>query len=178
MTKRWKIALLVGVALVGAFALWQFQLPEEGPFAGNRLPDFSLMNQEGTLTTRADLAGRPLLINFWATWCEPCREEMPVIEALYRESAGAFEVVAVTDEPLTMAQRFFDELELTLPLFIDVDRSVHETFLVHYMPTSFFVNPNGVIESIWIGQIDRDRLISHLNGIVPKEAQRWAPPTS
>lgn len=169
MSLVWKLVIALSIAGLATVAILLYREPAVGPFEGNRLPSFSVMDASGQLVTSEEFRGRPLLINFWATWCEPCKDEMPEIQRFYQAGAGSFDVLAVTDDPLTIAQRFFTEYGLTLPFYIDVDRSMYEDMLIRFMPSTFFVDASGIIRSIFIGPLDEEKLLAHLRPIVSRE---------
>lgn len=164
-------ALLLVVAVV-AVVLWLGQSPDEGPFEGNRAPAFELMDRRGEPVASTAFAGKPLFINFWATWCEPCRYEMPEIQALYEEWDGAFEVLAVSDEPLPTVERYFNEFGYTFPYYIDADRSMNQAYLIRALPTSLFVDSRGIIRAVHLGQLTREQMEIYLARIVPEMASR------
>jgi len=172
--RRWvhKAAPLLLVAAVAAVILWFGHRPEEGPFEGNRAPQFSVMDLSGELVASSQFSGKPLFINFWATWCEPCRYEMPEIQALYDEAGGAFEVIAVSDEPLPTVRRYLDAFGYTFPVFLDVDRSMNQDFLIRALPTSVFVDSKGIIRAVHLGQLTREQMEQYLARIVPEMAKR------
>lgn len=168
---RYAFPLLV-IAAVAAVLFWFGKSPEEGPFEGNRAPAFALMDLAGELVESTAFAGQPLFINFWATWCEPCRYEMPEIQALYDEAGGAFEVIAVSDEPLPTVQRYLDQFGYTFPVMLDVDRSMYEDYAVFALPTSVFIDARGVIRAVHLGQLTREQMETYLARIVPEMGRR------
>lgn len=159
------------IAVVVGGLVWWGQSPEEGPFEGNRAPRFELMDRQGQMVHSAEFAGKPLFINFWATWCEPCRYEMPEIQAVYDEWGGAFEVIAVSDEPLPTIERYIDSYGYTFPVYVDADRSMHQDYLIRAMPTSVFVDARGIIRAVHLGQLTREQIEAYLARIVPQAAR-------
>jgi cytochrome c biogenesis protein CcmG, thiol:disulfide interchange protein DsbE len=125
------------------------------PRQGFQAPDFTLENADGQTITLSQLRGRPVLINMWASWCTPCRAEMPAMQRIYQDYAGeGFEILAVNttfqDDP-ARALAFAQELKLTFPILWDLDGSVSNLYQVRGMPTSFFVDGSGVIQEVIIG---------------------------
>lgn len=125
--------------------------PEEGALA----PDFQAADGEGTLLRLSDYRGRPVLVNFWATWCPACVAELPAIQAvLDHERDQGFEVIAVSlQEDATDAQRFLDDLGVGPRLALDPDGSIARLYQVVGLPASFFVDRDGVIRKVWLGQM-------------------------
>jgi len=118
-------------------------------------PDFTLPALSGELISLSDYAGKPVLINFWATWCPPCRIEMPAIQHVFDEQDGAFVVLAVNlEETHAVIQPFVDELGLTFPILLDSDGLVTWQYRVLGLPTSVFVTPEGTIYEQYIGPMD------------------------
>ncbi len=130
----------------------------EEPIVGALAPDFTLPNLAGDEITLSDLRGQAVLINFWATWCPPCRLEMPAIEQTYRKyREQGFVVLAVDlEEPKDRVQGFVDELGLTFPVLLDESGTVSRRYRVLAIPTSFFVNRQGVIIAIWRGAMSAE----------------------
>lgn len=131
------------------------------PEVGRLAPDFALSTADGTPVTLAELRGQVVLINVWATWCPPCRAEMPAIQAAYeRYEREGFTVLAVNvgEDPATVTA-YMDEVGLSFPAPLDRDGSVSMAYRVTAMPSSFFVDRRGVIRSIYRGPMSH-RVIS------------------
>lgn len=133
-------------------ALARSQRPPS-PQAGFAAPDFSLETLDGQTVTLSELRGQAVLINFWATWCPPCRAEMPAIQQVYeRYRSQSFTVLAV-DMQETDAQvaAFVDEMGLTFPVLMDRAGNVADRYQVKALPATFFVNRDGVIQNVTLG---------------------------
>jgi peroxiredoxin len=124
-------------------------LPEKGFVA----PDFTLDMLDGPETTLSDLRGQVVLINFWATWCPPCRAEMPAIQEVYdRYRDQGFVVLAVDlREGDAQVKGFIEQMELTFPILMDRDGDVSERYRIRSIPTTYFVDRSGVIQDVVIG---------------------------
>ena len=125
------------------------------PRAGFLAPDFELTSASGETLRLSDLRGRPVLLNFWASWCPPCREEMPAFEQAYRQyQDDGFVILAVnaaySDSP-AKALAFSESLDLTFPIVFDYDGSVAGLYRTHSLPSSFFIDAGGVIQDVVIG---------------------------
>ncbi|HEY4718612.1 MAG TPA: redoxin domain-containing protein [Anaerolineales bacterium] len=136
-------------------------LSAPAPEVGALAPDFALQTLQGDRASLSVLRGQVVLVNFWATWCGPCRLEMPAIQASYNH--GGFAVLAVDfNEPAQQVQTFVDELGLSFPILLDPGGSVQELYRVRAYPTSFFVDAAGVIQIMHIGEMSADTLEAYL----------------
>ena len=123
------------------------------PQAGFAAPDFTLETLGGQSLRLADLRGQVVLINFWATWCPPCRAEMPAIQQVYqRHREHGFTVLAVDiQEGDTQVADFVDDMGLTFPILMDREGSVSANYQVKALPSTFFVDREGVIQNVTLG---------------------------
>lgn len=126
------------------------------PRTGFRAPDFTLATLGGETVTLSDLQGQAVLINFWATWCPPCRAELPAIQAAYERYADQGLVVLAVDmaeSPQTVAA-FAQRFGLSFPIPLDRDGQVANQYRVRAIPTSFFVDREGVVRSVFTGPMN------------------------
>jgi thiol-disulfide isomerase/thioredoxin len=120
--------------------------------------ELSLPTQEEQTLTLSALKGKVVFLNFWATWCPPCREEMPSMESLYnRYKDSGLEIVAVNImESADLVNSFFEEYALTFPAPLDSTGQVSRTYGVQAIPTSFIIDREGLIAARLVGSIDWD----------------------
>ena len=118
------------------------------PLVGGPAPDFTLKDAAGHPVRLSDYRGKVALVTFWATWCEPCKKEMPEIEAAYAKNKDrGFVVLAVNfGENPELAGSFIHHGRLTFPSLIDPGVKVASQYGVVSLPVSFFVDPNGLIQ--------------------------------
>ena len=125
--------------------------PRQGFFA----PDFSLNTLDGEQVSLSGLRGKVVLINFWATWCPPCKTEMPAIQAAYqayRDQGLVVLAVNTTDQDeADAARQFAQSAGLTFPLLADVNGDAFRRYQVQALPTSFFVDRQGKIAEVVVG---------------------------
>jgi peroxiredoxin len=106
--------------------------------------DFTLQDVEGQSWHLRDLKGKIVLVNFWATWCPPCRKEMPDLQALYeRYKDQGFVVLSISDEDAAKVSPFIAEHRITYPVLLDPGRKVNEAFVVEGIPKSFVYDRQG-----------------------------------
>src|SRR6266481_5148603 len=107
-------------------------------------PEFALKDLGGKTWTFSELRGKVVLVNFWATWCPPCRKEMPDLDALYnRFMDQGFVVVAISDEEAAKVTPFISECKITYPVLLDPGRKVNDAFVVDGIPKSFVYDREG-----------------------------------
>ena len=131
---------------------------------GTPAPDFTLRKLGTAGEADADrielgsLAGRVVLVNFWATWCEPCEREMPAMERLYQRLSGPdFELVAVAiDEQEADVQAFQDRYGLSFPIVLDLDQQVYQSYQTMGVPESLLVDRSGQIIERYVGPREWD----------------------
>lgn len=165
---------LVGLLLLAGLGLWYTARPLErlsdGRLrAGQPAPSFTLADLAGRHVALADYRGRPVVINFWATWCVPCRKEMPDLEAAarrHREHGLVILAVNVYEGP-EVVQAFMDELRLRelVPL-LDTDAAVVARYQVIALPTTYFVDRQGQIRDVHLGPLDATSLEQKLARIL------------
>jgi len=126
------------------------------PWGGGETPPLALQDLEGRPHALEDYRGKVVLINFWATWCEPCRAEMPSINRLRTTLAGQpFAVLAVNlAESEPRIRRFMDQVPLDFPVLLDRDSAVAKAWRTRVLPASFLVGPDGRIRYSVIGEYD------------------------
>ncbi len=163
------LAGLGAFALIAGAWLGRDWIEEQSVRPGTQAPDFQAMGMDGAPRSLADYEGQVVLINIWATWCAPCRVEMPSMERLYREMAGEdFEIVAVSvDAPIGEMDAvgnpggdvaaFADSLSLTFPILRDPEGRIQRIYQTTGVPESFVVGRDGVIYRKLIGPTEWDR---------------------
>jgi peroxiredoxin len=125
-----------------------------GALVGQPAPQFSLADLKGNAIRLANLKGKVVFVNVWATWCEPCRQEMPAMQALYTVLAGPdFEMLAVSSDQSQrdVVERFVKTYQLSFPVLPDPDLQVAGRYRVTGYPETFVIDRNGTIVAHEIG---------------------------
>ncbi|WP_018934513.1 thiol-disulfide oxidoreductase ResA [Gracilibacillus lacisalsi] len=139
-------------------------------------PDFQLdrvANNEDEVESSlqlSDLEGKGVMLNFWATYCEPCEREMPYMEELYpKYKEQGVEIVAVSvDATELVIDKFVDHYNLSFPILHDKDSQVLDAYGIRPLPTTYFIDENGVVVDRVLGELSLERLEGYLQEIVPK----------
>lgn len=126
-------------------------------------PDFTVYDIEGNAVNLSDFIGKPTIVNFWASWCGPCKSEMPDFEAAYQEQGEEihFLIVNMTDgyrETLETASAYVDEQGFTFPVYYDTDGSAETTYGVSSIPMTYFLDAEGCIVAYAKGMINAETI--------------------
>ncbi len=173
-----------GEVIVNGVRMGVVELPAEKnptgqqpvPEVGRAGPDFRLETPDGGTVRLSDLQGGPVLINFWASWCAPCRAEMPELVAAYdRYQAEGLVVVAVNlQETDGQVERFAEEFGMTFPVVIDRNGEVADVWRlggpIEGIPTSYFLDEKGVVQQLTYGPMTAEMLEERLATILPETA--------
>lgn len=159
------VALLLSLSLAAAQGV------------GSHAPDFTLMGARGVPRSFSTLTGRPMLLNFWATWCPPCQEELPLFQRVAEEVGNdALQVLLVnSSEGRERAEAYLQANNIGLETLVDPTREerarlsdegvqlddtleVLRRYRVRGMPTSIFIDADGVVQGVWVGLITPDKV--------------------
>jgi peroxiredoxin len=125
------------------------------PRPGFLAPDFSLPTGLGEVITLSGLRGRPILINIWASWCRPCRAEMPAIQEVYaayqKQGFVVLGVNATQQDSQAAALAFAQEMGLSFPILLDQEGEVTRLYETRAFPTSFFIDEQGIVREVVVG---------------------------
>lgn len=150
--------LIVGAAWIGVSTRLPGGTGTPGipaPQTGFLAPDFTLNTLEGETVTLSALRGQAVIVNIWASWCLPCRAEMPALQTVYDEYAdqglALLAVNATSQDSVSAAVGFIDELGLDFPVLLDTDGDVGRMYQVSALPSTFFISPDGTIAEVVIG---------------------------
>jgi len=179
------IATGVGIILIGLAAL--LLLPKENSFANAgsvqdgyssipmeveyEAPELTLTNLDGEEESLTDYHGQVVLVNLWATWCPPCKEELPVLQAYYEEHKGEGFVILGIDsqEPAEDVQKFIETTSIaniTYPIWIDERGDAGIAFSSFSLPASFVIDREGTVRLAWTGAISKAMLEEHITPVI------------
>ena len=174
---RWNI-LIVVLLIAGLAWIWVNRLPAgdvsaagalpPAPAVGHPAPDFTLTTAAGETFKLSELRGTPVVLNFWATWCPPCRAELPELQAASQRLAGQVAIVGVNQaEAPAEVQAFAEKLGLSFTIPLDQSADVSRLFRVRSLPTTFFIDRSGIIRQMQIGPVTEATLAQSLKTIYP-----------
>ena len=178
---EWSILIIIVVLLGSA---WIFDskdavvqpenfLLTEAPIVGHFAPDFTAVTPDGQDYTLTDFVnrdgedGQPVVLNFWASWCGPCRIEMPHFERASLKYDGRAAILGVNQaEPAETIATFGQNAHVTYPLLVDDDWTVNKLYGVSNLPTTIFVDANGIIREVFVGTMNQAVLENKIDGLL------------
>lgn len=150
-----QLVILLGVLLLGGFAVGKTLMAGGGslPAEGRKPPEFALADLAGAEHRLSDYAGRPVVLNFWGSFCPPCVTEMPEFEKQYAKwKSTGLTILAVnlSEDELTV-RNFADRFGLSYPVLRDVNRETEHKYGLRQYPTTFFIGRDGKVRHIFVG---------------------------
>ena len=134
------------------------------PAIGSPVQDFELPILTGGSQRLSALKGKPVVINFWASWCAPCKEEMPLLDRLSQNHSGDLAVLGVNyAETPEVVQEFVQESGISFPILLDETGRVSDLYYVRNYPTTFFIDADGVLRAQHIGLLSEEALARYLS---------------
>jgi len=162
------IVLLLGIAaMAGAFALTLARQNSTQPTSG-AAPDFSLTTFDGQPVQLADYQGKVVILNFWASWCGPCREEAPVLESVwetYKDRGVVVLGVAYVDTE-SKSRDYLTEFGITYPNGPDLETRISDLFHIQGVPETFIIDQNGQVAQFIYAGVDKDSLSATLDHLL------------
>ncbi len=170
-------AIVAGIVLLngaqdrpGASAAISVAGSGPAPRIGAVAPDFEAVDLNRKIVKLSDFRGKPVWINFWASWCPPCRAETPEVEAAYQEKQGDGVVllgVSVGEEAAAV-KPYVEQSGITYTVLLDPDETVAGRYRVNGLPTHLFVDRDGVVQVIQVGGMSKSAILKRLDGIMPR----------
>jgi len=169
---RWIIpAAVVPVLVLLAYGFWTNPREIPSPLLGRPAAPFALTTFDKAPLTLQDLRGKVVLINFWASWCPPCRDEMPVLVEAYRAHKDSGLIILAVNgrdqETSTRAvRRFVAEFQMSFPVLLDEHGDVRKRYRLRGLPTSVFIGADGLVRGVIIGPFTPPAFETHLDEIL------------
>jgi thiol-disulfide isomerase/thioredoxin len=140
-------------------------VPAQVDFAS---PELNLTDLSGKPVSLDDYLGSVVLVNLWATWCPPCREEMPALQAFYeKHKSDGFVLVSINqEEPREVVEPFVKEFGLTFPVWLDLDYQAEREFKTNSLPSSFVIDRTGRVRLMWYGAISKKNLEKYVTDLI------------
>lgn len=135
---------------------------------GQPAPNFAFVWADGRGAELTSLRGKPVVLNFWATWCGPCRAEMPELVALHNGDSNLVVLEVNTQETLETIRPFAEEFGMAMPVLVDESGDLRKLYGVRAMPTTLFIDAEGVIRTRWAGLLTGDQLSQFVSQIQTK----------
>jgi cytochrome c biogenesis protein CcmG/thiol:disulfide interchange protein DsbE len=162
------VALILGGVWIGLTRVPPGQVNPTGrppaPQIGHPAPDFSLAALDGGEVALSDFRGQPVVLNFWATWCPPCRAEVPALQAVSESAAGEAVILGINvgEDPATVG-RFAEAFGITYPVALDRAAQIAQTYRVRAFPTTYFIDERGVVVEITAGSLNEPLIATRLD---------------
>lgn len=137
-------------------------------------PDFTVLDREGEEHQLSESFGKPLVVNFWATWCGPCRSELPAFDKLCQEYGDQvqFMMVNMTDgyrDTVEKVEAFLDEEGYSFPVYFDTEYAAAQAYNVYSLPYTVFIDKDGTVSASHLGALSEEKLKAYIEEIVSNE---------
>lgn len=173
MTPSRQILILVAIALIagaGGYLAYRASVPQSGPAVAAKMPSFVLPDLTGSDRDSNEWANRPRLVNFWATWCPPCRREIPLLIELQNEFGADLAVIGIAIDDMEAVRDYAVESEFNYPVLVGQQNAVElgNQVLADWigLPFTAFVNASGDIVRVHVGELHRDQAEAFLREIL------------
>jgi peroxiredoxin len=132
---------------------------------GEMAPDFELKTLDGKTAKLSDYRGKKVILNFWATWCPPCKAEMPDIQKYHQEVGDSVVILAVNIDPQYDVQKFAREANVTFPVLLDSKDEVNTLYRILTIPTTYFIDEKGTIRSKHLSIMSIETIREHISNM-------------
>lgn len=166
-----QIVILFLIVLVGGYAIGSSVFSGGGvPEEGSNAPSFELLGLDGKTHTLEEYEGKAVVLNFWGSWCAPCVKEMPALQTQWEKWKDQDVVIVgvnVGEDQMTV-ENFVKQVAIDFPIVMDPGRNAVRSYGISPLPTTFFINAKGKVDSIHIGQLDLNSLDSEIGKLVSR----------
>jgi peroxiredoxin len=164
------VRLVHGLCLLGAL-IGSGRRPVAGQAPGDTAPDFTLRTLAGDSVRLADFNGHPVVVNFWGTWCPPCRDEIPMLIEAYEAHRGdSLVILGVNgrdqERSTRVVESFVTELHVNYPVLLDVKGRVRRRYHLRALPTTVFIGTDGTVRAVNFGPLTADELQRRIDEIL------------
>lgn len=159
------IVMVVALAVVYVVMRWESEPTVE---LNKAAPNFELGVLGGEYLSLEEFQGQIVLLNFWATWCEPCRDEMPAMQQVYEEyrDQGVTVLGINLMETEVAVKGFVEQISVTFPILYDLTGEVHDMYLVRPLPTSYFIDRRGIVRFMYIGPMTLEEMRQRIDRLL------------
>lgn len=178
---QWATLLFLALFLGGGWIFLSKEEPDapssaivltSAPIVSYLAPDFTLQTPLGETVTLSEI-DQPIVLNFWASWCGPCRIEMPDLQQTSMKYNGRISVIGVNQgESNSQISTFGNQFEVTYPLLNDQDQAVNNTYMVNSLPTTIFIDAEGIVREVQIGIITKAVLEDRIEQLIAEAEQK------
>ncbi|WP_026563970.1 thiol-disulfide oxidoreductase ResA [Bacillus sp. UNC41MFS5] len=163
------ILLLLGAAVVYTLYANFTKDTKQKVAVGAQAPDFALVDMQGKKHQLSDYRGQGVFLNFWGTWCPPCKKEMPYINNQYHQYKDKGVQVLTVDiqESELAVNQFAERLKLDFPIMIDTDKEVMSTYGIDPLPATFLIDKNGEVVEYYTGELTEEKVREFMEKIKP-----------
>ena len=173
--KSLQYLILAAVLFIGVYAIGRSFASSDGALRqGDKPPAFRLFGLDGQVHELEEYRGRPLVINFWGTFCPPCREEMPIIQRQYeRWKDQGLQVIGINlSEDRHRVQNFVRKVGVDFPILLDVDRRTERAYGLRQYPTTYFLDAGGVIRDVMVGPLTEEALAERVKPLLTTDGNK------
>lgn len=173
--RKWiQLSILVVFLIIVAFTIWQSLSTIDRPIERSEellnqaAPAFTASALDGKRYSIEELRGKAVVLNFWASWCAPCRNEMPLLNQKYLEHKqdGLIVLGLNIAENKQTIKGFVDQMKLQFPVLMDNQSEVEKKYGINPLPTTFFISRDGMVDSIHIGELDEQAIDRYIKKIL------------
>jgi len=178
MDKKKKRSLLRGmilgvlaIAIVYTVVTAVMQDKQERVKAGEMASDFEVVDLNGETFRLSDYKGKGVVLNFWGTWCEPCKREFPAMERQYKhfENLGVHLIAINVEQSDLEVKTYVKNMGMTFPVAIDKTRSIINAYNASVaLPTTILINQDGIVEKVITGEMTEAQIVAHFESIIPE----------
>lgn len=152
------MAFLVLFHISGILPLDAAKADLPGLAAGTEAPDFQLKDLQGNIVKLSDFRGKKVMLNFWAPWCPPCKQEMPEMQKFHEAAGNEISILAVNIDPQYNSAKFIEKMGINFPILLDVKDEVNTQYKVMTVPATYFIDDKGIIRDKYLSAMEAETM--------------------